>query len=68
MYRYSLREIKKLHEANAVISNYHRHPDDSKIPAVKRAFRILNRIILDNSKAGRLYVARLFLKILYKTL
>lgn len=44
--RYSLREIKKLHEANAVISNYHRHPDDSKIPAVKRAFRISNRIIL----------------------
>ena len=44
--RYSLREIKKLHEANAVISNYHRRPDDSKIPAVKRAFRISNRIIL----------------------
>lgn len=32
---YSLREIKKLHEANAVIRNYHLHPDDSKIPAVK---------------------------------
>ena len=46
MYRYSLREIKKLHEANAVIRNYHLHPDDSKIPVVKRAFRILNRIIL----------------------
>lgn len=41
---YSLREIKKLHEA--VIRNYHLHPDDSKIPAVKRAFRISNRIIL----------------------
>ena len=46
MYRYSLREIKKLHEANAVIRNYHLHPDDSKIPAVKRAFHISNRIIL----------------------
>ena len=44
MYRYSLREIKKLHEADA--GNYHLHPDDSKIPAVKRAFRISNRIIL----------------------
>jgi hypothetical protein len=43
---YSLREIKKLHEANAVIRNYHLHPDDSKIPAVKRTFSILNRIIL----------------------
>ena len=32
------------------------------------SYNILNRIILDNSKAGRLYVARLFLKILYKTL
>ena len=31
------------------------------------SYNILNRIILDNSKAGRLYVARL-LKILYKTL
>lgn len=46
MYKYSLREIKKLHEANAVIRDYHLHPDDSKIPAVKRAFRISNRIIL----------------------
>lgn len=46
MYRYSLREIKKLHEANTVIRNYHLHPDDSKIPVVKRAFRISNRIIL----------------------
>ena len=46
MYRYSLREIKKLHEANAVIRDYHLHPDDSKIPTVKRAFRISNRIIL----------------------
>lgn len=45
-YRYSLREVKKLREAGAVISNYLRHPDDSKIPAVKRAFRITNRIIL----------------------
>lgn len=27
---YSLREIKKLHEANAVIRNYHLHPDDSE--------------------------------------
>lgn len=43
---YSLREIKKLHEANAVIRNYHLHPDDSKIPTVKKAFCILNRIIL----------------------
>ena len=43
---YSLREIKKLHEANAVIRNYHLHPDDSKISAVKRAFRTLNRITL----------------------
>lgn len=43
---YSLREIKKLHEANAIIRNYHLHPNDSKIPVVKKAFRILNRIIL----------------------
>lgn len=46
MYRYSLREIKKLHEADAIIRNYHLHPDDSKIPAVKKAFSIINRIIL----------------------
>lgn len=43
---YSLKDIKKLHEANAVIRNYHLHPDDSKIPAVKGAFSISNRIIL----------------------
>ena len=43
---YSLREIKKLHEANAIIRNYHLHPDDSKIGAVIGAFCILNRIIL----------------------
>lgn len=43
---YSLKDIKKLHEANTVIRNYHLHPDDSKIPTVKRAFRIINRIIL----------------------
>lgn len=43
---YSLKDVKKLHKANAVIRNYHLHPDDSKISAVKRAFRISNRIIL----------------------
>lgn len=43
---YSLKDIKKLHKADAVIRNYHLHPDDSKIPAVKRAFRTLNKIIL----------------------
>ena len=43
---YSLKDIKKLHEADAVIRNYHLHPDDSKIPAVKRAFRAINNIRL----------------------
>lgn len=43
---YSLKEIKKLHEANTVIRNYHLHPDDSKISAVKRAFRTINDIRL----------------------
>lgn len=43
---YSLRDIKKLHKANATIRNYHLHPDDSKIPAVKRAFRTINDIRL----------------------
>lgn len=43
---YSLREIKKLHKANAVIRNYHLYPDDSKISLVKRAFRIINNIRL----------------------
>lgn len=44
--RYSLKDIKELHKADAIIRNYHLHPDDSKIPAVKRAFNTLNRIIL----------------------
>lgn len=42
----SLKDIKELNEASAVIQNYHLHPDDSKIPAVKRAFRTVNRIRL----------------------
>ena len=43
---YSLRDIKKLHKASAIIQNYHLHPDDSKIPLVKRAFCTINNIRL----------------------
>lgn len=43
---YSLKDIKKLHKADEVIRNYHLHPDDSKIPAVIKAFCIINNIRL----------------------